>query len=99
MIEQTMEDRLDEFARINEYYLMGIHVGKLEAFIRSELDLALKSQQERLVGEIEKAKYNTVKIEKKGKLCEKESWGARTGFQMAIEEMLEIIKKTYGQNI
>ena len=57
--EQTMEERFDkEFEVTNErlycQYGEALNLRKVKEFIRSEIDLALKSQQERLVGEIEK---------------------------------------------
>ena len=88
--EQTMEERFDkEFEETNEQlycqYGEALNLRKVKDFINSEIDLALKSQQERLVGEIEK------KIDTMYK-CE----GITGDYILALKEALEIIKKTYG---
>ena len=88
--EQTMEERFDkEFEVTNErlycQYGEALNLRKVKEFIRSEIDLALKSQQERLVGEIEKHCYESEEKEKD--FC---ALQGRIGLR---NEIIEIIKK------
>ena len=82
--EQTMEERFDKTFMLDPQGCSAVN-NLVKRFIRSEIELVLKSQQERLVWEVEK------KIELMYK-CE----GITGDYILALKEALEIIKKTYG---
>ena len=61
-IKQNWKERLKEFAIINEMFIRGFPMGKLEAFMEVELDLAVSKERERILEVIKSAKAYVVKI-------------------------------------
>ena len=55
-IKQNWKERLKEFAIINEMFIRGFPMGKLEAFMEVELDLAVSKERSRIVEWIEERK-------------------------------------------
>ncbi len=79
--EESMNDRLEK----KFPFFFCIHQSMISEFVNSEIELALKSQQERLVGEIEKHCYESEEKEKD--FC---ALQGRIGLR---NEIIEIIKK------
>ena len=55
-IKQNWKERLKEFAIINEMFIRGFPMGKLEAFMEVELDLAVSKERELATDILEREK-------------------------------------------
>ena len=90
--QEEREKRLEDFAMINEMYIRGFPIGKLRAFIQSEIDLALANRDKEIVEKIEGIKIPKEKYKKvvNGKTSTNPEY---MGCNLALQDIIHLITK------
>lgn len=89
--KEERHKRFEQFALINEVYIRGFPIGKLESFIDTEVDLATAEAYQRAVEEVKEMK----KEDDHGAFCHCSSHG----YNEALDDIITKLQALKGEEI